>query len=149
MMTWSLWIHTPPKIPDPPIPSSRATAAGVRSPPGGEMVEAQNYLRAKAKVCQPEQAAQCPGWRCFFLFVCKFSPLNLGGDVHPIWRSLYFSKGLVKKPPTGKCQTAENWADDDEVMMSLLRKIILNRWGGRPTQDGTILQVWGLQTNES
>ena len=44
---------------------------GSLSPPGGEMVEAQNYLRAKAKVCQPEQAAQCPGWR---FVVVNFHP---------------------------------------------------------------------------
>ena len=30
---------------------------------GTEMVEVQNYLRAKAKVCQPEQAAQFLGGR--------------------------------------------------------------------------------------
>lgn len=35
----------------------------------GEMVEAQNYLRAKAKVCQPEQAAQCDSAPCVSLFV--------------------------------------------------------------------------------
>lgn len=34
-----------------------------------EMVEVQNYLRAKAKVCQPEQAAQCDSAPCVSLFV--------------------------------------------------------------------------------
>ena len=49
------------EIPDPRFLAPVQRRPGVRSPPGGEMVEAQNYLRAKAKVCQPEQAAQCPG----------------------------------------------------------------------------------------
>eukprot|EP00913_Durusdinium_trenchii_P035075 g32811.t1 len=34
-----------------------------------EMLDAQNYLRSKAKVCQPEQSAQCDNTPCVSLFV--------------------------------------------------------------------------------
>ena len=61
-----------------------------------------------------------------------------------IWRSIYFSKGLVKNHQLENAKRP-HWADDDEVMIVSSEIFFLTS----EVEDLPKMALWGLQTNES